>query len=117
MGVPLKFVAAVSPNDIVHRTFVSGDFSLAPEVYTSWSSAIDIQVPYNVERIMLLATGFDKARIKAIMAEFEKNNKVQIPEDILENIRKIITGKIILANEITSQNVYCRHHGGGQRDH
>ena len=44
MGIPIELIAVVNPNDIVHRTFKSGDLSLAPEVKPTWASAMDIQV-------------------------------------------------------------------------
>ena len=44
MGIPINLIATVNPNDIVHRTFKSGDYSLAKEVRATWASAMDIQV-------------------------------------------------------------------------
>lgn len=44
MGVPLKLVAMVNTNDIVHRTVQSGDFSMASDVVKTLAPAIDIQV-------------------------------------------------------------------------
>lgn len=44
MGLPLKLVAMVNSNDIVHRTVTSGDFSMAANVTQTLAPAIDIQV-------------------------------------------------------------------------
>ena len=44
MGVPVNLIAAVTPNDIVHRTFTTGDFSLSEKVLQTWATAMDIQV-------------------------------------------------------------------------
>jgi len=44
MGLPVRMVAAVTPNDIVHRTLQSGDFSLSEVVLQTWATAMDIQV-------------------------------------------------------------------------
>lgn len=44
MGLPLKLVAMVNSNDIVHRTVTSGDFSMAADVTQTLAPAIDIQV-------------------------------------------------------------------------
>ena len=60
MGLPIRMVAAVTPNDIVHRTLQvrpctstlanmetslsqTGDFSLSPVVLQTWATAMDIQ--------------------------------------------------------------------------
>lgn len=44
MGLPLKLVAMVNSNDIIHRTVTSGDFSMATTVTQTLAPAIDIQV-------------------------------------------------------------------------
>merc|ERR1711915_411990 len=44
MGLPIKMVASVTPNDIVHRTLQTGDFSLSETVLQTWATAMDIQV-------------------------------------------------------------------------
>lgn len=44
MGLPLKLVAMVNSNDIVHRMVTSGDFSMAANVTQTLAPAIDIQV-------------------------------------------------------------------------
>lgn len=47
MGLPLKLVAMVNANDIVHRTVTTGDFSMA-SVTQTLAPAIDIQVRRHV---------------------------------------------------------------------
>lgn len=44
MGLPLKLVAMVNANDIVHRTVTSGDFSMTANIKQTLAPAIDIQV-------------------------------------------------------------------------
>ena len=46
MGLPIRMVAAVTPNDIVHRTLQTGDFSLSEVVLQTWATAMDIQARY-----------------------------------------------------------------------
>lgn len=48
MGLPLKLVAMVNSNDIVHRTVTAGDFSMAANVTKTLAPAIDIQVKHNI---------------------------------------------------------------------
>jgi len=99
MGVPIKLVAAVTPNDIVDRTFKTGDFSLSEKVLQSWATAMDIQVPYNVERIILMAAGLDTQRISGLMAEFEsENKKTQIPDDLLARVKDVVVDSVKVEN-------------------
>jgi len=99
MGLPIRMVAAVTPNDIVHRTLQTGDFSLSPVVLQTWATAMDIQVPYNVERMVLMACGLDTARVKTLMAQFDKSAGTKIPDDILATIRKVVVDSVCIQNE------------------
>ena len=89
MGVPVRLVAAVTPNDIVHRTFQTGDYSLSETVLQTWATAMDIQVPYNVERIILMAADLDTSRVAELMAQFESESRTRIPGDLLELIKRV----------------------------
>ncbi|KAM4720231.1 threonine synthase-like 2 [Anableps anableps] len=81
MGLPLKLVAMVNSNDIVHRTVTSGDFSMAPSVTQTLAPAIDIQDPYNMERIFWLLLGRDGASVKTMMEEFQRSHRHTLPEN------------------------------------
>ncbi|XP_027647474.2 threonine synthase-like 2 isoform X2 [Falco biarmicus] len=48
MGLPIRLVAAVNSNDIIHRTVQHGDFSLSESVKATLASAMDIQAPPRV---------------------------------------------------------------------
>lgn len=48
MGLPLKLVAMVNSNDVVHRTVTTGDFSMAANATQTLASAIDVQVTPNI---------------------------------------------------------------------
>jgi len=99
MGLPLHMVAAVTPNDIVHRTLQTGDFSLSPVVLQTWATAMDIQVPYNVERMVLMACGLDTQRVGQLMKEFDAESKTCIPVDILNTIRSVVVDSMCVHNE------------------
>ncbi|KAJ8287224.1 hypothetical protein GJAV_G00049070 [Gymnothorax javanicus] len=82
MGVPLRLVAMVNANDIVHRAVQSGDFSMATEVQQTLASAIDIQDPYNMERVLWLLSGRDGGLVKRLMEEFQCSHKMTLPESL-----------------------------------
>ncbi|XP_056259357.1 threonine synthase-like 2 [Seriola aureovittata] len=87
MGVPLKLVAMVNSNDIVHRTVTSGDFSMATDVTQTLAPAIDIQDPYNMERVFWLLLDGDGASVKNMMEEFQNTHRHTLPE----NHRKLLS--------------------------
>ncbi|NXG16528.1 THNS2 protein, partial [Grallaria varia] len=82
MGLPVRLVAVVNSNDIIHRTVQQGDFSLAESVKATLASAMDIQEPYNVERILWLLSGSDSHLIKMLMEQFSVSKRVKLPEDL-----------------------------------
>lgn len=44
MGIPVKFVCAVTSNDIVARAVTKGDYSMSKNVIPTLAPAMDIQV-------------------------------------------------------------------------
>mmetsp|Transcript_22560 Transcript_22560/g.58909 ORF Transcript_22560/g.58909 Transcript_22560/m.58909 type:complete len:258 (+) Transcript_22560:859-1632(+) len=78
MGLPLtKLCAMVNANDISHRAISKGHFWKEPIVRTL-SEAINIQVPYNFERLLHFATR-DSAVVKAAMETMAATGKLSIP--------------------------------------
>ncbi|XP_072433136.1 threonine synthase-like 2 [Chiloscyllium punctatum] len=82
MGLPIRLVAVVNENDIIHRTIQNGDFSLADSIKASLAPSIDIQEPYNMERIFWLLSDKDSTLIKTLMEEFQKLGKAHVPDTL-----------------------------------
>ncbi|KAG8591142.1 hypothetical protein GDO81_000059 [Engystomops pustulosus] len=81
MGLPIQLVAVVNSNDIIHRTVQKGDFSLGNTERTL-ASAMDIQEPYNMERILWLAADSDSLKIKELMNEFNEKKGLNLPPEL-----------------------------------
>eukprot|EP00095_Tigriopus_kingsejongensis_P007045 maker-scaffold146_size311726-snap-gene-1.18 protein:Tk07045 transcript:maker-scaffold146_size311726-snap-gene-1.18-mRNA-1 annotation:"threonine synthase-like 2" len=99
MGLPIKLVPVTNENDIVTRTLRDGNFSLAPDVHKSWACAIDIQCPYNLERIFYLVWNGDAQRVGQLMAEFESQGGLTLPSDLLEKLKPIITDSLSVSEK------------------
>ena len=82
--------SAVNENDIVSRFVSGGDFSVSPATVATWASAMDIQIPYNVERILLAVTDVDVERVAGLMTKFDSDLRVDIPSDIMKRVRDVI---------------------------
>ncbi|KAM9735196.1 threonine synthase-like 2 isoform 1-T3 [Menidia menidia] len=91
MGLPLKLVAMVNSNDIVHRTVTTGDFSMAPNVTQTLAPAIDIQDPYNMERVFWLLLGRDGATVKTMMETFQSSRRHELPENLCKLLAETLT--------------------------
>ncbi|KAM6346001.1 threonine synthase-like 2 [Podargus strigoides] len=82
MGLPIRLVAVVNSNDIIHRTVQHGDFSLSESVKATLASAMDIQEPYNMERILWLLSGSNSRLMKTLMERFSVSKSLKLPEDL-----------------------------------
>ncbi|XP_074546767.1 threonine synthase-like 2 [Halichoeres trimaculatus] len=91
MGLPLKLVAMVNSNDIVHRTVTSGDFSMAADVTQTLAPAIDIQDPYNMERVFWLLLGRNGAAVKKMMEEFQQTHQHSLPANQHKLLSKVLS--------------------------
>jgi threonine synthase len=70
MGLPIaRLIVATNENDVLHRFFNSGTGTIEPRSACSTvSPAIDIQVPYNFERFLYLASQKENQYHKAANA-------------------------------------------------
>nr|XP_033808111.1 threonine synthase-like 2 isoform X2 [Geotrypetes seraphini] len=90
MCLPIQLVAGVNNNDIIHRTIQNGDFSLSDTVLSTLASAMDIQEPYNMERIFWLVTNSDSSLVKNLMEEFQKNKACKLPDELHAKIAELL---------------------------
>merc|ERR1719235_2719424 len=73
MGLPVRrLVAGVNANDITHRTFTKGEFHRSDRMVKTLSDAINIQVPYNMERIFYYLADEDASIVAGWMAEIRE---------------------------------------------
>lgn len=78
-GLPLgRLCCATNENDITYRALVAGDFSRAPEMRKTLSDAINIQVPYNFERLLYYARDGDAASTAADMARVDAGDPLTL---------------------------------------
>lgn len=95
MGLPIKLVCAVTSNDIVARAIKDGDFSMASEVFQTLAPAMDIQIPYNMERLWYIFSKGDEKLVDKLMREFEETKSVSVPKDLSEKISEAIVDTFI----------------------
>ncbi|WAR21412.1 THNS2-like protein, partial [Mya arenaria] len=82
MGLPARLVCAVTCNDIVARAVSRGDYSVSAGVTPTLAPAMDIQIPYNMERIWHVFSGGDWKLVRSLMDQFELTGAVQVPADL-----------------------------------
>ncbi|XP_023050663.2 threonine synthase-like 2 isoform X7 [Piliocolobus tephrosceles] len=107
IGLPIRLVVAVNRNDIIHRTVQQGDFSLSKAVKSTLASAMDIQVPYNMERVFWLLSGSDSQVTRALMEQFERTQSVNLPKELHSKLSEVVTSESVSDEAITQTMGRC----------
>jgi len=89
MGLPVgRFVCGVNANDILHRAVTTGVFR-KKDLARTLSEAINIQVPYNFERVMyLLDDGKSQAEI---MKQMEEKGSMSLSQNLHIKLKQLIS--------------------------
>ncbi|KAM4810302.1 threonine synthase-like 2 [Rhinophrynus dorsalis] len=106
MGLSIRLVAVVNKNDIIHRTVQHGDFSLGDSKATL-ASAMDIQEPYNMERIFWLFADSERSQIKEMMEEFQVKKQLKLPREVHRKVAEALTSCSVTDENILQTIVRC----------
>lgn len=88
MGVPIGMLCAgVNINDISHRVIDRGEFH-RKRIEQTLSDAINIEVPYNFERIAFYNTGSNHVLIKEWMITMEQTQQLTLESMWLKRLKK-----------------------------
>uniref|UniRef100_A0A673KLW6 Threonine synthase-like 2 n=1 Tax=Sinocyclocheilus rhinocerous TaxID=307959 RepID=A0A673KLW6_9TELE len=104
MGIPLRLVAMVNSNDIVHRALQSGDFSMSDSVKQTLAPAIDIQVPL-LSVVYLCLTGFEQHQLCEVLSSGSVSD-----DGILEAMRRCWQDNHYLICPHTAVGVWQHYH-------
>ena len=89
MGVPLgRLNSGVNANDITFRVLQTGAFYKSPAMVRTLSEAINVQLPYNFERLLYYVTDGNHEQVKEWMAEVDATNKMDLPAAWLERMQQ-----------------------------
>lgn len=101
MGVPLGMLCAgVNVNDITYRVVKTGKFYKSDKMEMTLSEAINIQLPYNFERILYYVSGGDTAKIKQWMTTVDDTDKNDLPSDWLDRLQREFRSERITDDEM-----------------
>lgn len=110
MGVPIEILSAVNENDVVHRAFSQGEFSIIKPQIPTYAMSLDSLLPHNIERIFFHALCGDCNTLKNVMEDFEQKQKSTLPSKILENTRHLLTASVNMEQCLgTMQDVWKEH--------
>eukprot|EP00730_Choanoeca_flexa_P017092 TRINITY_DN8187_c0_g1_i1.p1 TRINITY_DN8187_c0_g1~~TRINITY_DN8187_c0_g1_i1.p1 ORF type:complete len:500 (+),score=119.99 TRINITY_DN8187_c0_g1_i1:52-1551(+) len=101
MGLPVELFIATNANDFMVRLLTQAELQVADKVVPTNSPSMDIQVPYNIERLLYLVYN-NAAVVKAMMEAFYKDGAAKLPENFLQQLQSMVR---IDAAAITSDQV------------
>ena len=79
-------------------------------VNTTYSSAMDIQIPYNIERVFYYLSGQQTGVVREVMESFESGKRTVIPPAILENSNYITTMRVTSEDTLTAMQQTWKEH-------
>jgi len=93
MGLPVsRLLVATNRNDILHRFFQNGAYTLG-EVFATQSPSMDIQVASNFERLLFDLTGRDGAAVSTYMDELKQKGGFDVGANALAEARTLFDSR------------------------
>lgn len=104
MGLPLGFLASgVNVNDMTFRVVTTGKFHRSESMLKTLSDAINIQVPYNFERLLFYLTDQNHERVQAWYKELEESKLgFTLDQDTLTLLQKDFQSERVTDEEMCS---------------
>lgn len=91
MGLPIdRLTVATNVNDILARTFATGEYETRGVTATS-SPSMDIQVSSNFERLLFETCRRDPHKVGALMGSLKQSGRFVVPGDALKEMRALFT--------------------------
>jgi threonine synthase len=91
MGLPVdRLVVATNINDILVRTFATGDYEIR-DVQPTTSPSMDIQVSSNFERLLFDACGRDGKQVTAMMGSLAQSRRFSVGAQPLKTMRALFS--------------------------
>lgn len=88
MGLPVhKFYAAVNINDITHRVIQKGEFYKSSSMLKTLSEAINVQVPYNFERLLYYLLDGNHNFVRDFYAGMDANSRMDLDSQWVKRLQ------------------------------
>ncbi len=130
IGLPIqRFITSSNKNDVGFRAFTTGTFKRDPVMHKNLAEAMNIQVPYNFERILYVCARFDEllaetadhatvsAQIADCMRKLDATGEYEIPKSIYRNMENVLCAGATRTDDEEIQTVirkYYRRYSGSQ---
>mmetsp|Transcript_440 Transcript_440/g.1164 ORF Transcript_440/g.1164 Transcript_440/m.1164 type:complete len:620 (+) Transcript_440:132-1991(+) len=113
MGLPLRFICGCNANGMAAHFLQTGEFVIPKKVRATTSPAMDISMPYNVERILYLLTDGDTKVVAELMEDVEKVGHFKLEKPLLEKLREGVVFTTSVNDEDTLETIRRYHARSG----
>ena len=103
MGLPVKLLAATNANDALHRVLNTGRMESGVKTQQTVSPSMDIQLPYNVWRILYVASGGDGEAVRKLQRALSEQGSLELPAALREAIAKTVRSVAVSDDETLEQ--------------
>ena len=79
MGLPIRLIAATNANDALHRVLSTGSLRTGIATQPTASPSMDIQMPYNLWRLLFVASGGDGRAVRAWQSRLNSTGALEVP--------------------------------------
>lgn len=108
MGVPIRhIIPCTNRNDIIYRIFRNGDFSSdgMKDYHQTLSPAMDIQIPYNMERYLWVTFNGDCQYVQKVMYQFERDSRgYRFGSEERQRLGALVTWSYTVSNEMIRES-------------
>ena len=113
MGLRAQLIACTNANDAMHRVLSTGSMTSGAPTKQTTSPSMDIQMPYNVWRILFVASGGDGGAVRAWQQRMEASGTLQVPQAvrkwIAERIRTVSVSDDETLQTLREVHAACGH--------
>jgi len=95
MGLPIRLVIAQNINNALARVAKEGAMTVGVSTKTI-APAMDIQDPYNVERLLYLFSDYNTRVVGDLMQDLATHGTIQVPSNIMEKLREVIVDSCVV---------------------
>uniref|UniRef100_T1IHH2 Threonine synthase-like 2 n=1 Tax=Strigamia maritima TaxID=126957 RepID=T1IHH2_STRMM len=105
MGLPITLVASTNSNKCVSEFLRRGEIKTGNKAHPTLAPAMDIQMPYNLERLVFLVSNGDFKLLESFGSAFDNNRNIKLPDIILNKLKEVIIDAESFSDDVITNTI------------
>lgn len=105
MGLPFQLISCNNENNVVQTFLTEGVYLLPPQVIHTLAPAMDIQVAYNVERLLHLIAEGNFQAVEQFFSDFENERIAKLTPELTLKFQKLVSSAHSYNDEIIENTI------------